>query len=490
MWGRILLSAIRRTKYWSDTIKMRSEELGIRNAGKLFLRKATMLIKVLRSNANKNSSFLIPHSSFKKISLMIFLTQGFLMAASLNEITLKDTKIPVIYEEGKYIPIVTLQLVFTTAGHLANTKDGLADMSTKLLNEGTKKEGAVGFAQKLDAHAVDLSANVGRETFVIELSALKSEFDYAIARLKELLQDPNYSQEALDQVKRQKLGWLKQKESDFDYLAATKLREILFKGHPLGRPYDGTIESVEAMQLEDIEGFIRSHLGYNNAIGVIGGDISEKEAERYIAEVLALLPKVDTKPVPPTRASDKKEKVLISKDTQQAYIYFGAPFDYSYKAKDQYKAKIAEYLLGGAGFGSRMMEEIRVKRGLTYGVYASLRRTKPASYMSGYMQTKLSTQDVALKIIQQVVSDFVEHGITQKELDAAKEFLVGSEPLRMETLSQRLNRAFNEYYYERGLGFSKAQLEKIESVTLKEMNDFITSHKELADISYSIVTKE
>ncbi len=411
------------------------------------------------------------------------------MAANLSEITVKESKVPVIFEQSRYIPIVSMQLVFTNAGHLANTKDGLADMSATLLNEGTKKEGAVGFAQKLDAHAVELSAHVGRETFVIELSALKSEFPYAIARLKELLKDPNYTQEALAQVKRQKLGWLKQKESDFDYIAGTGLRKILFKNHPLGRPYNGTPESVEAITLHDIEDFIGHHLGYNNAIGVIGGDISQKEANGYVAEALSLLPKVDTKAVPATVASDTNETVTIPKDTQQAYIYFGAPFDYAYNAKEQYKVKIAEYLLGGAGFGSRLMEEIRVKRGLTYGVYVALRRTKVASYMSGYMQTKLTTQDEAVKIIGEVVREFVEKGITQKELDAAKEFLVGSEPLRTETLSQRLHRAFNEYYYERGLGFSQAQLAKIESVTLKEMNDFITAHKELADISYSIVTK-
>jgi len=447
--------------------------------------------KALRSNANQHSSLLTPHSSLKKIIPMIFfLLQGLLMAAELQHIKIKESSVPVIYEKGNFIPIVSLQLVFTNAGHLSNTKDGLADMSAKLLHEGTKKEGAVGFAEKLDAHAVDISANVGRETFVIEVSALKSEFGYAIERLKELLKDPNYTTAALEQIKRQKLGWLKQKESDFDYVAATKLRESLFRGHPLGRPYDGTIESVKSMTLDDLKGFIDSHLGYNNAIGVIGGDISAEDARRYLSEVLALLPKVEVSPAPQTRASDKKEHVVTHKDTDQAYIYFGAPFDYSYKAKDQYKAKIAEYLLGGAGFGSRLMEEIRVKRGLTYGAYAALRRTKPASYMSGYLQTKLSTQDEATKVIQEVVDDFVSKGITQKELDAAKEFLVGSEPLRMETLSQRLNRAFNEYYYERGLGFSKEQLAKIESVTLKEMTDFITSHKELADITYSIVTKK
>jgi len=412
------------------------------------------------------------------------------MAEMAKEVKIKDAQVPVVFEEGNFIPIVSLQLVFTNAGHLSNTKDGLADMSAKLLNEGTKKDGSVGFAQKLDDHAVDVSAHVGRESFVFEVSALKSEFPYAIERLKELLKDPNYTSEALEQVKRQKIGWLTQKKSDFDYIAATKLREILFKGTPLARPYDGTIESVKFITLDDIKDFISTHLGYNNAIVVIGGDISFDEAESYVNGILPLLPKVKKVKTPWFTASDKREVVLIPEDTQQAYIYFGAPFDYTYKEKDQYKAKIAEYILGGAGFGSRLMEEIRVKRGLTYGAYSMLRRTKYASYLSGYLQTKLSTQDEAKELVQKVVDDFVSKGITADELEAAKKFLVGSEPLRMETLSQRLDRAYNEFYYGRPLGFSKEQLKKIETVTLKEMNNFITSHKELSDLSFSIVTKK
>ncbi|WP_295421207.1 pitrilysin family protein [Sulfurovum sp.] len=412
------------------------------------------------------------------------------MAETVKEIEVKDTKVPVVFETGNFVPIVSMQLVFKNAGHLSNTKDGLADMSAKLLNEGTGKDGSVDFAEKLDAHAVELSAYVGRESFVIELSALKSEFPYAVERLKELLQDPNYTEEALAQVKRQKIGWLTQKKSDFDYIAASKLREILFKGSALSRPYDGTLESVKSISLDDVKTFVTSHLGYNNAIGVVGGDISFIEAQKYLEDVLNLLPKVEITPIEKVKASDKKETVLINEDTQQAYIYFGAPFNYSYEAKDQYKAKIAEYLLGGAGFGSRLMEEIRVKRGLTYGAYSALRRTKSASYLSGYLQTKLSTQDEAKALVQKVVDDFVTKGITKEELKAAKEFLVGSEPLRTETLSQRLSRAYNEYYYGRPLGFSKEQLKKIESVSLEEMNAFIKSHKELSELSFAIVTKK
>jgi len=424
----------------------------------------------------------------KKLFILLLL-QGLLMAASLHDITIKDTKVPVVFEEGKYIPIVSIQLVFKNAGHLANTIDGQADMAAKLLNEGTSKEGSIGFATKLDAHAVDIGVHVGRESLVVEVSALKSEFAYAVERLIELLKDPNYTQVALDQIKHQKIGWLKQKESDFDYIAASSLRGTLFKGTSLAKSYDGTVESIGKLKLEDIKTFISTHLGYNNVIGVVGGDIDFKEAEGYLKQILSLLPKVTTREVEKVTASNKKEIKLIDEDTQQAYIFFGAPFNYAYNEKDQYKAKIAEYLLGGAGFGSRMMEEIRVKRGLTYGVYASLRRTKSVSYMSGYMQTKLSTQDEAKALIQSVVDDFVKNGITQKELDSTKEFLLGSEPLRTETLSQRLGRAYNDYYYERPLDFAKEQLEKIETVTLKEMNDFIKVHTELSDISFSIVTK-
>ena len=422
--------------------------------------------------------------------LILLLLQGLLMAASLNEITLKETKIPVVFEEGKYVPIVSIQLVFKNAGHLSNHLDGEADMAAKLLNEGTAKEGSIGFATKLDAHAVDIGAHVGRESFVIEVSALKSEFPYAVERLIELLQDPNYTPEALEQIKHQKLGWLMQKKSDFNHLAANALRATLFKDSALARPYEGTVESVKALTLSDLQTFIKTHLGYNNVIGVVGGDIPFKEATSYLERILKCLPKVESKPLATFKTSNKKETVLLNEETEQAYIFFGAPFDFAYNDKEQYKAKIAEYLLGGAGFGSRMMEEIRVKRGLTYGIYASLRRTKSVSYMSGYMQTKLSTQDEAKKLIQEVVNTFVKEGITQKELDDTKEFLLGSEPLRTETLSQRLHRAYNDYYYDRPLDFSKLQLEKIASVTLKEMNDFIQKHTELSDISFAIVTKK
>ncbi|SFV71371.1 Zinc protease-like protein [hydrothermal vent metagenome] len=416
--------------------------------------------------------------------------QGVLMATQIKEIEVNEQNISILYEQGEYIPIVSMQLVFSNAGQLSEHINGLAGLSANLFNEGTSKEGSMGFALKLDAKAIDIGTHVGRESFVIEVSSLKSEFPYAVERLIELLKDPNYTKEALEQIKHQKLGWLSQKKSDFGYISASALRQSLFKGTALAEPYDGTLESIEAISLQNIQDFISSHLGINNLMVVVGGDIGFEEVSGYVKDIAPLFAKIENKAMKPIEASAKKETILIEEETEQAYIYFGSPFYYSYKSQDQHLAKIAEYLLGGAGFGSRLMEEIRVKRGLTYGVYASLRRTKPVSYLSGSMQTKLSSQDEAKALIQEVVDDFIKNGITKEELEDTKKFLLGSEPLRTETLSQRLGRAFSDYYYERPLGFAKIQLEKLEAVTLEEVNTFIKSHTELSDLSFAIVTKK
>ena len=154
-----------------------------------------------------------------------------------------------------------------------------------------------------------------------------------------------------------------------------------------------------------------------------------------------------------------------------------------------YKARVAMFILGSSGFGSRLMEEVRVKRGLAYSAYSRLSVAKTNTYFSGYLQTKLESQDEAIKTVNEVIDTFVREGATQGELDQARKFLLGSEPLRVETLSQRLGRTFSEYYQGKPLGYSLQELEMIRTLTLEELNDFIKRHGEIRDLSYAIVTK-
>ena len=428
--------------------------------------------------------------NMKKILIILLLLQGWLMSEEIKKITVGGTEVPVIFEESRYVPIVSMQIVFRDSGALYDSKAGLADMSAKLLSEGTKKDGSVGFATRLENHAIHLSAAAGTETFSIDLSALKSEFTEGIKLLKELLTDPNYTDEAVGRVKEQKIGWLTQQKSNFDYIASLGLKETLFKGTKMARPRAGTIESVKSITLEDMKSFISAHLGKNNAIVIIGGDISGTDSRKIVQEIMGLLPDVDVKESPYINASDQRVVKISEAETEQAYIYFGAPFNLKYNDPQQYIAKVAGYILGGSGFGSRLMEEIRVKRGLAYSAYGHFVNNRTTAYLTGYLQTKLENEKEAKDLVQSLVESFVKEGVTQKELDAAKEFLIGSEPLRSETLSQRLDRAFNEYYYDRPLGYHKEQLKKIEALTLDEINSFIKKHTEIVNLSFSIVTRK
>jgi len=424
----------------------------------------------------------------KKLITITLLIQGTLMAANLSQLKIKNTEVPFIFEEDNNLPIISMQLIFKNSGSLSDTQDGLTQISAALLNEGTKKDGAVGFATKLENRAISLSTHAGKETFVIEVGSLKEEFPYAIERLKELLTDPNYSEETLGKIKTQTIGALKRKESDFDYISSLELKKMLFANTPLAKPSSGTVKSVEAIKLVDIQKNVAEHLGLSNAIVVMGGDVSQKEATTFATSALSLLSVVSSKPIETMKAIGKKqvkEKIVKS---EQAYVYFGAPLNVSFDSKERHLAQVVSFILGSSGFGSRMMEEIRVKKGLAYSAYSRFNINKTHSYFSGYLQTKVETGKEAVDAVKEVVQTFLDKGVTAEELKSAQQFLLGSEPLRNETLSQRLGKAFQEYYTNKPLGSSLENLKKIEGITLEELNAFIQKHKEIADLSFSVVT--
>ncbi len=412
------------------------------------------------------------------------------MASKLLYIKSDGIQIPVIFEKDERLPLRVVELVFKNSGSASSKKAGLASISASLLGEGTKKEGAVKFAEELENHAINLHAGVGRETFAIDLEALESEFDFALKKLGELLNDPNFSEEAFNKVKKQRLGQLMAKKNDYDYIAAVNLRKILFPNSPMGEPQLGDEKSISTLKLEDVKQFIKEHLFKNNLIIQIGGKMSEDDAKKTASKIASYLQEGTVKEIPHYKASDKNETVTAYEDTDQAYIYFGSPYNMSVDSPKQVLGKIAIFALGSSGFGSRLMEEIRVKRGLAYSVYTRFAVNKTTSYMSGYLQTKLDSQDEAKKEVTKIINDFVKKGITQDELESAKKFYLGSEPLRTETMAQRLNRAFHEYYSGLGLGWSKKELDMIQNVSLKEVNDFIKSHTEIDSLSWSIVTKK
>ena len=265
---------------------------------------------------------------------------------------------------------------------------------------------------------------------------------------------------------------------------------MIFPNTPLAKASDGTVKSVESIALEDIKNYISTHLGLENSMVLMGGDINQSEALKYSKEILDILPSVKVKEIESMKALGKKQIKETIVKSEQAYVYFGSPLDIAYDSKERHLSQVASFILGSSGFGSRMMEEIRVKKGLAYSAYSRFVINKTHSYFSGYLQTKIESKDEAVKSVKEVVESFLEKGVTKEELSSAKQFILGSQPLRNETLSQRLNRAFQEYYNNRPLGSTTEELKLLEAITLDEMNAFIKKHSEISKLSFSVVTGE
>ncbi len=425
----------------------------------------------------------------KKLLILLLLGK-ILMAATIETVEINGVNVPFIYEEDRRLPLVTTQVIFKNSGSISDTKKaGVAKFSAKILGEGTQKLGSDAFAEALESKAIHLSATAGTETFVMEVSSLKEEYMNSLKYLSELLVDPNYSKESMSKIKTMTLGSLSRKESDFDYIAGRELKRIMFEGTPLANPSSGTQESIKSIRVTDIKKFAREHLVLSRAIVVVGGDVSLEEVKESMKKVLSSLEIGADEPVAHYSVNTNAKDSILKRETEQAYIYFGSPYKMRVDDEEYYKARVATYILGTGGFGSRLMEEIRVKRGLAYSAYARVHVSKSSSYMTGYLQTKLDSMDEAKKTVNEVIKDFVKNGVTKEELEQTKKFLLGSEPLRVETMSQRLNRTFMDYYKGFALDHSQSELEKIKKLKLKDLNKFIKSHKEILDIVYAIVTK-
>lgn len=413
------------------------------------------------------------------------------MAVTMKSLEVDGVKIPVIYERNTQLPLFYLQFVFKGAGGVSNGELlGLSDITSMVLNEGTKKLGVTKFSAKLEQKALSLSANSGFETLSVALSGMTAMQKDGILALKEILQDLNFTQNTLDKIKENATIAILEKENDFDYQANRALQEMLFKDSALEFPLNGTPESIAKITLKDVENFYKTYINLESLSIVVGGDVEFEALEKSLKEVLKILPKGKKVSIAPIVANDSKDYKRLLKDTQQAYIYFGAPFNVKNLQKESAYIKVASFVLGGGGFGSRMMEEVRVKRGLAYSAVMRLNATNSRSYALGYLQTSLKNEKDAQKLVQEVVENFVKDGITQEELQEAKQYLLGSEPLRNETLEQRLNTGFTNYYNQLPLDFQKQVLEEIKNIHLDAINAYIKEHFEITQLTFAVVSAD
>ena len=380
-----------------------------------------------------------------------------------------------IYEKDN-LGRTVFELIFKNTGSIY-AKDALANLTAYMLNKRGTLQEKEKFYTKLEEKAINLNVAASKEFTTISIVFLNEKKNFAIKKLIELLTNPNFTQEALEKSKKELIAKKEQLKNNYDYIANTNLFRTIFKDTPLEHPVIG--DDIENITLEDIKNHFNSY-SKENAVFVNGG----KEID--INQFLEILPSKKMKKTLFFKA--KQGNITQKEEVEQSYIHFASQFDIS--NNELYLAKTATFILGAGGFGSRMMEEIRVKRGYAYSAYAQNEFQKSYTILKGHLQTKLENTEDSLNLVKNLIDDFVKNGVSEEELIQAKNFLIGSEPLRNETLNQRLMRKFKEYYFELPKDYYTKELELIKNIKLNELNEFIKKHEEIKKLSFSIVTND
>ncbi|MCV3345432.1 insulinase family protein [Campylobacter lari] len=398
-----------------------------------------------------------------------------------------ETKIDIIYEYENELPVVFFKLIFKNSGKIAEKHNrGCASMLARLLNEGSDDE----FFKSLEYRAIELYAKASFEHFQISIKCLKEHFDFALEKLQELFLNVRFDEKILQRLKTLALGELASLNTDYDYQAKRLLNKNVFKDEIFASGLDGTKESIEKISLKELQDFMSENLVLDNALFVFGGDIKEDEVKVKTEKICQILKRNTPNQNKNYKLIDESIEVSEQKSTEQAYIYFCSPFNMQINDEKMYLAKLALFILGQGGFGSRLMEEVRVKRGLAYSAYAMLDVNLNYSRVFGYLQTKNESSNEAKALVKEVFENFVQNGVSEKEFQLAKQFLVGSMPLRYESLAKRLDIMLNEYLHGLKLGNLKEEMQKIKNTTLDELNDFIKAHSEITKVSFASIENE
>jgi zinc protease len=299
-----------------------------------------------------------------------------------------------------------------------------------------------------------LEAGAGRDGLNVSLSVLKRDFGLGLDLLSEVVTSPTFPESELTRKVAQIQAGIKRSEEDPNTVAARALSRLVYPSHPYGRPVEGTIESVGKLTRDDVVSFHRDHVRSDTTIIAVVGAVTVDEARR---EVLARLgswarPSPPPPAVGPAIASGQTRSETITKDLTQATIMLGRQAIRQIDP-DYFPLGVASYVLGG-GSASRLYARVRDEGGLAYSVYSYI---SPARYGATYVvgaQTRVGEVSKVNDILKEELARMVGGPVGEDELKLAKDYLIGSFPLRLDTTAKMAD--FIVAIEEQGLGLDYA----------------------------------
>ena len=377
----------------------------------------------------------------------------------------------VLHTEKHALPIVMMTLLIKVGeiNESAN-KAGLAYLTAELLTEGTKQRNALGVSEEIEFIGASLDASAERDYTTISLSVLKKDINKGFDLFSDILLNPTFPQEEIERKRKLIKGFLRQQEEDPSFLAGLAFRKEVFGEHPYGRLMEGSVETLDAVTREDISHFYSEFFLPRNSILSVVGDLTEEEVDLLIEKYLSGWKKADLPPITVERVSDRinKKLVKINKDLKQANIIIGN-LGIGRDNPDYYAVSVMNYILGGGGFTSRLMQSVRDEMGLAYDIHSFFASYKQGGMFQVGSQTKNESANTVIQEILRQIERIRKEEVTDEELSDARSYLTGSFPRRLDT-----NRKIADFlalveFYDLGLDYIEKYPQYINAVTKKDV---------------------
>lgn len=372
-------------------------------------------------------------NTFLTLSVLVtMLLPPLVHAAPLGTRTVLDNGATLLVAERPGVPMAIFNILLKSGAASDPTgKEGVANLAAELLTRGTKQYTAQALAEELDFLGASLSVGADLESTTITLTTLTKNLDAALSLLTAVILTPTFPETELDKKRTEVLGGLKSQEEDPGWVAQRAFLEKLYPGHPYGRLVEGQPASITKVTRADVVRYHQTYYRPNNAIIAVAGDITQAQIVELLQKHFAKWQSGDIPATAwPEERQPKPERIALDKKVTQANVALGH-VGITRASPDYYAVQVMNYILGAGGFGSRLMDKIREELGLVYHVGSSFSARKHAGPFTVSLQTKNESATQALDETMQVIRRFTEEGPTDKELEAAKSYLINSFPLRL-----------------------------------------------------------
>lgn len=330
------------------------------------------------------------------------------------------------------IPFVAVEFDFRGGASLDQPgKRGAINLMTATLEEGAAGRDSVAFAQAVEDLGAQFSFDVSDDVLSVGMRALSENRDEAAALMADALTQPRFDDAAVERVRAQVQSIIRSEATDPQSIAAKEMARQAWGDHPYATSINGTAESVAALTRQDLVAAKNRVLARDRVVVGAAGDITPDELGLLLDRILGGLPEKGTAPLPePADLQLTGGVTVIDWDSPQTIVSFAGP-GLTIDDPDYFAAFVANHILGGGGFSSRLMDEIREKRGLTYGVGTSLATGVYGQTWQGGMAGSNATTGQAVDLIRQEW-DRLAQGVSDQELNDAKTYLTGEYPLRFD----------------------------------------------------------